>query len=253
MALTHCPDGSYVVDRDKFESALEGSTSLFLLCNPHNPVGRVFQREELEWMAEACLRKGVVICSDEIHGDLIFQGHRHTPLASLDPEIAANTITLIAPSKTYNLAGLQCSIAIIPNSELRQKFQAAGKGLVPWVNAMGLTATLAAYQEGQDWLDQLLVYLEANRDYVWGFLSTQMPSLHMAKPEGTYLAWIDCREAGIPGNPQQFFLKTGRVALNDGTTFGRDGEGFVRLNFGCPRPILEEALQRMKLALDSLS
>lgn len=250
MELDRSPDGAYGFELDAFESALTGQTRLFLLCNPHNPVGRVFRQDELEVMAEACLRRGVLICSDEIHCDLVYPGHRHIPIASLSPEVAQNTITLIAPSKTFNLAGLQCSAAIIPNPDLRKRFLQAAKGLVPWVNLMGLVAAQAAYQEGQDWLDQLLVYLEANRDYLFDTVQSQIPELKLAKPEGTYLAWLDCQESGIPGNPYKFFLEKGKVALNDGGTFGRGGEGFVRLNFGCPRSVLAESLQRIKNALD---
>jgi len=249
MQLTQCPDGTYSIDWPAFEAAITDQTRLFILCNPHNPVGRVFRKDELEYMAEICLRHGVVICSDEIHGDLIFRGQRHLPLASLDPVIAQNTITLIAPSKTYNLAGLACSIAVIQNAELRQTYLHSGKGLVGWVNLMGMVAAQAAYQEGQDWLDQLLVYLEANRDYMIKVVQEEIPELRMGSPEGTYLAWLDCRQAGINGNPYEFFLHKARVALNDGGTFGWGGTGFVRLNFGCPRPMLAEALNRMKEAL----
>jgi cysteine-S-conjugate beta-lyase len=249
MELTQCPDGPYSIDWRAFEAAITDQTRLFILCNPHNPVGRVFRQDELEYMAEICLRQGVVICSDEIHSDLIFSGSHHLPLASLDPLIAQNTITLIAPSKTYNLAGLACSIAIIQNAELRQNYMHSGKGLVSWVNLMGIVAAQAAYHEGQDWLDQLLVYLEANRDYLVRFVQEQLPGMCMGCPEGTYLAWLDCRGAGIQGNPAEFFLQKGRVALNDGATFGQGGAGFVRLNFGCPRPMLTEALERMREAI----
>ena len=162
MELTHLPDGSYSVDWDLFEKGMDHQTKLFILCNPHNPVGKVFNAQELERTAEICLRKEVLICSDEIHCDLIYRGNADTPIASLDPEIARHAITLMAPSKTFNLAGLQCSFAIIQNHELRDRFIKARKGLVPWVNLMGLQAGLAAYQEGGDWLNQLLTYLEQN-------------------------------------------------------------------------------------------
>jgi cystathionine beta-lyase len=251
MELTLCTDGSYEIDFEAFEAGITDDTRLFILCNPHNPVGRVFSKDELERMAEICLRHGVTICSDEIHGDLVFSGHRHIPLASLDPEIAAHTITLMAPSKTFNLAGLECSFAVIENPELREKYLGATQGLVGWVNLMGQTAALAAYREGAEWLDQLLVYLEANRDYLYETVNTQLPGISMAKPEGTYLAWLNCREAGIEGSPQVFFQEQARVALNDGPPFGQGGEGFVRLNFGCPRPLLTEGLDRMKTALNS--
>lgn len=249
MELTRLPDGSYIVDWDKFESAVSSNTRLFVLCNPHNPVGRVFRRDELERFAEICLRYQVVICADEIHSDLVYSGHHHIPIAALDPEIAAQTVTLIAPSKTFNLAGLQFSIAIIQNAELRKQFLAARKGIVPWVNLMGLVAAQAAYCSGQEWLDQLLIYLEGNRDFLQKFILQELPSIRIGPVEGTYLAWLDCREAGIEGSPYQFFLDQARVAFNDGATFGNGGEGFIRVNFGCSRGLLEETLERMKQAL----
>ena len=248
--LTRLEDGSYAIDWDSFESAFTEKTGLFILCNPHNPTGRVFRREELERMAEICLSRGVLLCSDEIHADLVYPGQAHLPIASLDPEIARHTITLMAPSKTFNLAGLQCSFAVIPNQSLRRRFIASGMGLVSWVNLLGRAAALAAYREGRDWLDQLLVYLQDNRDFLYETVRAEMPQLSLAKPEGTYLAWLDCRQAGITGNPYEFFLEKARLALGDGKNFGPGGEGFVRLNFGCPRSILEEALTRMKRALN---
>jgi cystathionine beta-lyase len=245
----HCEnDGSYSIDWNSFRSGVARNASLFLLCNPHNPIGRVFRRHELERMAEICLAADVTICADEIHSDLLFEGHEHIPIASLDPEIARHTITLIAPSKTFNLAGLQCAFAIIPSSELRHQFRSARKGLVPWVNAMGLIGAEAAYRDGQPWLDQLLPYLQANRDFVWDFVKWELPGVSTTKPDGTYLAWLDCRELKLE-NPYEFFLKHARVALNDGRIFGTGGTGFVRLNFGCPLSILEEALNRMKSSL----
>jgi cystathionine beta-lyase len=234
-------DGSYTIDFDAFESAITDRTRVFLLCSPHNPIGRVWRRDELERMADICLRHNLVICSDEIHCDLTFGGYRHIPTASLAPEIAERTITLIAASKTFNIAGLGCALAIIPNPELRKQYTAAHAGLVPHVDLMGYTATLAAYRDGQEWLDELLPYLEGNRDVLLNYVETQLPGLFMGKPEGTYLAWLDCREAGIPGKPCEFFLQNAKVALNDGEAFGRGGEGFVRLNFGCPRSTLVEA------------
>jgi len=252
MELTRQPDGYYTIDFDLFEKTITGRTRIFVLCNPHNPVGRAFQRQELERMAEICLRHNVVICSDEIHCDLLFRGVQHIPIASLDAEIANHTITLIAPSKTFNIAGLQCSVAIIQNADLRKKFKAARVDLVNEVNILGLVAALAAYREGQEWLDELLVYLEANRDLLVQYVSEQMPGIRMGKPEATYLAWLDCRQAGIPGNPHKFFLEQAKVAVNDGVTFGRGGEGFIRLNFGCPRSTLLEALDKMRAALAPL-
>jgi len=240
----------YERDLEAFESAITGRTSLFILCNPHNPTGRVFERTELERVAEICLRHDVVICSDEIHCDFIYHGQRHAPIAALSPEIAAQTITLLAPSKTFNIAGLGCSVAVVQNADLRTEFKRAGEGIVPHVNVLGYAAALAAYRDGGAWLDDLLVYLEANRDYVLEYVSAKMPGVECKKPEGTYLAWLDCRDAGLAGNPHQFFLEQARVALNDGADFGVEGEGFARLNFGCPRAILTQALDQMCAALE---
>ena len=249
MELTRKDDGSYEIDFDAFEAAITDRTRVFLLCSPHNPVGRVFRQDELERMAEVCLRHDVVICSDEIHCDLVFQGYAHLPIASLAPEIADRTITLIAPSKTYNIAGLHFSVAIIQNAELREKYQAASAGLVGRPGILSAVAALAAYRDGQPWLDEVLRYLEVNADYVTEYVNSQLPGVKMWRPEGTYLGWLDCREAGIEGPPHQFFLQQARVALNEGASFGRGGEGFARLNFGCPRPTLYEALERMRGAL----
>lgn len=245
-------DGSYEIDWDSFSSAITKETRVFLLCNPHNPVGRVFTRLELERMAQICVERGVVICSDEIHCDLVYRGHPHTPIASISPEIAQNTITLMSPSKTYNLSGLQCAFAVIQNPELRKRFQKAGEGLVGWVNLMGLVAAQAAFGDGPDWLSQLLAYLESNRDYAYDYVRRELGPITMSKPEGTYLAWLDCRQTDIPGDPYHFFLEQARVGLNDGKPFGIGGDGFLRFNFGCPRGMLSEALERMKNALRDL-
>lgn len=252
MQLTRRSDGRYEIDFDLFQETITDRTRVFILCNPHNPVGRVFRREELERMAELCLRHDILICSDEIHGDLVFDDNQHLPIASLAPEIADKSVTLMAPSKTYNIAGLHCSVAIVRNRALRDKLEIAHKGLVSGVNILGYAAALAAYRDGQPWLDKVLRYLQANRDFLLQCVTTELPGITMSAPEGTYLAWLGCHDAGIPGNPHQFFLDQARVALNDGAVFGQGGEGFVRLNFGCPRSMLIEALDRMKAALDAL-
>lgn len=243
------PGGRYTVDWNAFEAAITEQTRMFLLCNPHNPVGRVFSREELQHMADICLRHNLLICSDEIHSDLVFDGHAHVPVASLSPEIARRTITLMAPSKTFNIAGLSCSFAIIQDPELRSQFVKGQQGLVHGVNLLGLVAAHAAYAGGQEWLDQLLEYLKGNRDLLTRFVREEMPGVSVFSAEGTYLAWLDCREAGLTQHAGETFLKKARVGLNDGEAFGAGGEGFVRLNFGCPRPMLLEALERMKRAL----
>jgi cystathionine beta-lyase len=259
MELTLRPDGRYEINFDLFEETITDRTRIFILCSPHNPVGRVFRREELEQMAEICLRHNIVICSDEIHCDLVFQGSNHLPTATLAPEIANQTITLMAPSKTFNLPGLKCSVAIVQNAELRKKLESTHANLIQHsvfglgVNVMGYVAALAAYRDGQPWLDELLQYLEANVDFLLQYVEAHLPGISMSRPEATYLAWLSCHEAGIPGNPQEFFLEEARVALNDGAIFGQGGEGFVRLNFGCPRSILIEALDRMRESLLTLS
>jgi cystathionine beta-lyase len=251
VELARQPDGRYEVDWDAFEAAVRPDSRVFLLCNPHNPVGRAFRRDELSRMAQVCLRRGLVICADEVHCDVVFSGAQHTPIASLDPEIADRTVTLMAPSKGFNLAGLKCSVAIIPSAELRRRFVAAQVDLVRAVNILGYVALVAAYRDGQPWLEQLLRYLEANRDWLVEYVRDRLPGVAMAPPEATYLAWLDCAAARLPGDdPYTFFLERAKVALGDGATFGRGGAGFVRLNFGCPRSILIDAVERMRRALD---
>ncbi len=256
MTLRHAGNQEiihYEVDFDALEAAIEPNTRLFSLCNPHNPVGRAYTRRELEQLAEICTRHDLVICSDEIHCELLLGSTRHVPIASLSPELAARTITLIAPSKTYNLPGLGCSMAIVPNVDLRRRMSAAAAGIVPHVNVLGYVAALAAYAECEDWLMALRRYLTANRDFVVDYVNKNLPQLHVTRPEATYLAWLDCRNAGIPGNPATFFLEQAKVALNDGKFFGEAGEGFVRLNFGCPRPLLLQGLEQISAALQTVT
>lgn len=243
---------TYEIDFDAFESAITPRTKMYVLCNPHNPVGRVFRSDELERLADICLRHNILICSDEIHCDLVFQGYKHVPLATLDDEVADRTITFMSPSKTYNLAGLKCSFAIIKNPALRELWERGSSGLIPHVNIMGLTAALAGFRDGQEWLEQCLSYLQGNRDFLADYVAEKLPSLSMTRMEGTYLAWLDCRKSGIAVNPYRYFLREAKVALNDGADCGKGGEGFVRLNFACPRKVLAEALDRMATALEKL-
>lgn len=250
--LVRQPDGTYSIDFDAFERAIEADTRVFIMSNPHNPVGRVFRKDELEKLAEICLRHQVIVCADEIHSDLVYSGHVHIPIASLSKEISRNTVTLIAPSKTFNIAGLECSVIICTDPGKREILEKARRGLLGHVNVMGLTAGLAAYRESQAWLDELLITLEGNRDFLVEFIQKRMPGIKLGKPEGTYLAWLDCRGLNLPQDPYHFFLEKARVAMNDGAEFGKAGEGFLRLNFGCPRAMLEEALHRMENALQSV-
>ena len=250
QVLTRQADGRYVVDLDAFAAAITPSTKAFMLCNPHNPVGRVYTRVELEAMAATCLERNLVIVADEIHCDLLLDGRQHVPMASLSPEIEARTITFMAPSKTFNLPGLKCAVAIVPNAALRERLTTAMGDLMSKPNVLGHTAAVAAYREGDAWLEALLRYLTANRDFLADYVRTKLPGVAISPVEGTYLAWLDCRAARIPGgDPFTFFLERAKVALNDGRLFGPGAEGFVRLNFGCPRALLAEGLERMRSAL----
>lgn len=241
---------SFEIDFDEFERSISSRTRLFLLCNPHNPVGRVFTEAELSRLADICLRHGIVICSDEIHCDLVYAGHHHIPIAALGPDVASRTITLMSPSKTFNIAGLGCAFAVIKDPGIRNGWTKWSQGLVPHVNVMGNVAAVAAYKHGQEWLDQVLAYLTANRDFLMKYVEEKLHPLRTSRMEATYLAWLDCRNANIPGSPSEFFLREARVGLNDGAEFGAAGKGFVRLNFACPRKTLTEALDRMRDALE---
>ena len=243
---------TYEIDFDAFEKAITDRTRIYVLCNPHNPVGRVFRKDELERLADICVRRNVLICADEIHCDLLYPDHHHIPIATLGDEVADRTITFMSPSKTFNLAGLKCSFAIIKNRALRKTWVRGSEGLIPHVNIMGLAAALAAFRDGQDWLDQCLAYLTGNRDLLVDYVREKLPSITMTRMEATYLAWLDCTRSVIPGNPFRFFLKESKVALNDGAEYGKGGEGFARLNFACPRKMLVDALERMAGALERL-
>ena len=243
---------TYEIDFDTFEKTITSRTRIYVLCNPHNPVGRVFRTDELERLADICIRNNILICADEIHCDLLYPGYQHIPIATLGNEVAERTITFMSPSKTFNLAGLKCSFAIISNPLLREAWVRGSEGLIPHVNIMGLTAALAGFKDGQDWLDQCLSYLRSNRDFLVEYVREKLPSISMTRMEGTYLAWLDCTKSGIRGNPFYFFLREGKVALNDGAECGKGGEGFVRLNFACPRKTLVDALERMTGALERL-
>ncbi|MCX7975562.1 MAG: PatB family C-S lyase [Bellilinea sp.] len=248
--LTPGDANHYEVDFDSFSNSLDQNAGMFLLCNPHNPVGRVFTRKELEQMAEQCLRRGVLICSDEIHCDLVYEGYHHVPLASLDAEIASKTVTLMAPSKTFNIPGLEFSFAVVSDPQMRQKINQARRGLVGGVNLMGMVAARAAYQQGECWLEQLLAYLKTNRDWLYQTVRECLPEVKMPLPEGTYLAWLDFRQTEVGNDPFSFFLKEAKVGLNDGRAFGNGGEGHVRLNFGCPLRLLQEGVNRMIAAFE---
>ncbi|ABA90266.1 pyridoxal-5'-phosphate-dependent enzyme [Syntrophotalea carbinolica DSM 2380] len=235
----------WLIDFDAMEKAVTPAARLLLLCSPQNPTGRVFTRKELEQLADFCQRHNLVLCSDEIHCDLVLEpGIEHIPTASLDADVAARTITLMAPSKTFNLPGLNCAFAIIPDAGLRGRFQRAMAGIVPYVNLFGYVGALAAYRDSGDWHAALLDYLRDNRNLVLDAVAA-MPGLQVTRGEATYLTWIDARSTGLE-DPAGFFEQAG-VGLSDGREFG--APGFVRLNFGCPRVVLQQALERMRKAL----
>lgn len=252
----------YEIDFEVFENAINERTKVFLLCSPHNPVGRVWRKDELTRMAEICLEHDMVICSDEIHCDLLSEGHPHIPIAALSPEIAKRTVTVMAPSKTFNLPSLGFAFAIIQDEELRKQYEAAA-AILPHVGVMGYTGALAAYRDGQPWLDAVLAYLQDNRDFTTQFVEAHMPGVAITHPEGTYLSWLDCSDytgSKNGGNEDEedplsnwidgFFLKNARVALNAGKMFGENGDGFVRLNYACPRTTLVEGLQRIRATIE---
>lgn len=247
LAPPQTPDGDWRLDLDALEAAITPETRLLLWCQPHNPTGRVWRDDELSGLAELVVRHNLYVVSDELHCDLLLdQGARHRPLAAAYPELLARTVTLWAPSKTFNLAGLSTVCAVIADPALRQRFQAATKGLMPECNVLGLVAAEAAYGAGDLWRQALLETLRGHRQRLVERVA-QWPGVSMSAPESTYLAWLDMRDAGLGDTPQQALLKQAGVALSDGADFGHPG--FVRLNFGTTASQLEAALERMDTLL----
>lgn len=240
-------DGTYLTPLDVLRDSLNGGGAL-LLSNPHNPLGKVFDREELQAVADICVAQDAWIISDEIHAELCFDGRVHVPTASLSPTIAQRTITLMSASKAYNIAGLKTSFMIIQDAALRERVNHARCGMVDSVNPLGMEATRVAYSEGAPWLTELKTYLQANRDWLVDAVRSRLPGVTINVPQGTYLAWLDCSALDLD-NPQQFFLEHGKVGLSAGLDFGDQHHQFVRLNFGCPRSLLEEGIARMERAL----
>ncbi len=241
-------DGRYRMDFDDLEEkASDPRVKLAILCSPHNPIGRVWTADELTRFGEICLKNGVLVVSDEIHGDLVYRGNKFVPLASLDEALAQNAITCTAPSKTFNLAGLHTSNIIISNPELRSRFEKTlqSTGLFG-MNAFGAVAVEAAYNHGEEWLAQALDYLDGNLAYLEDYVSRRIPQITVIRPEGTYLVWMDCRRLGLDKDGlKRLMLKEARVYLDEGFLFGPEGEGFERINIACPRSILVEALERI--------
>lgn len=241
-----CEDGHYRMDLEHLKSRMDSRTKALLFCSPHNPVGRVWRREELEALEQATADANLPIISDEIHCDLVLKPHRHTTLATLSPGLEARTITLISGSKTFNIAGLSTSVAIIPDRRLRDNFKAArGHGGVG--NLFGLAALEAAYSQGDAYLEQLLAYLGENTTLFCREITAHLPGIRVIEPEGTYLVWVDFSALGLSSEELKAFLVDDcRLALNDGRMFGREAKGYYRFNLGCPRAIVTEALDRLK-------
>jgi cystathionine beta-lyase len=244
----NAPAHRWEIDWDALESAVTPRTKVFILCNPHNPVARVWRRDELVRLGEFCVRHNLVLCSDEIHCDLILDDLPHVPMALLGDEIARRTITLMAPSKTYNIPGLGTSLAIIPDAALRARFVRATAGIVAEVNALGYTACEAAYRDSEPWRQELLATLRGHRDLILDFVARELPGVIVEAPiEATYLAWLNVAALKL-ADPIAHFESHG-VGLSDGAFFGVPRGTHVRLNFGCTRATLTEALQRMQRAL----
>lgn len=241
----------YEIDWDLFRRQAK-KAGMFLLCNPHNPLGIIFSRSDLRRMAEICLENKVLMISDEIHSELLLDDRKFTPLAKLASEIAQNSITLIAPSKTFNMPGLFCGFAIIPNKELRDKYANVVGHLRVHVASLGMRAAQAAFSgQCDDWLKELRDYLTCNRDFLVDYITKNMPGVRTTSPQATYLAWLDFTEFEFETSAYQFFFEKAKVALSDGAIFGENGKGRVRLNFGTSRKILKQGLDRMSQALHS--
>jgi cystathionine beta-lyase len=255
-------DGRYEMDYEDLENQFHPRAGMFaapsrvkaiILCNPHNPVGRIWSREELTRMGEIVIRHGAIVISDEIHCEIIFKGYQHTVFASISEELAQNCIVCMAPSKTFNLAGLEASSIIIPNQKLRDSFRDAMTCMSPCPNLFGLAAMEAAYRYGDEWLGQLLDYLQGNLDITIACFEERIPRVKVIRPQGTYLLWLDCRALGLDDMALRSFMREkARVGFDDGFLFGAGGSGFQRMNIACPRAILEEALRRIEVAVNSL-
>jgi cystathionine beta-lyase len=248
----HLENGQYVMDLEALEKqARDPKAKLIILCNPHNPIGRVWAKEELKRLGDICIDNDILVVADEIHSDFIYRGFQHTVFSMISDDFSENSIICTAPSKTFNLAGLQVSNIVIPNKRIKQDFVQTLEGTgINLSNTFGIAAATAAYEEGEEWLTQLLVYLEGNIDFLERFILEKMPEVKFFRPQGTYLGWFDFRS--IEQDPKQLedlMRKKANVLLDEGYIFGKGGEGFERINFACPRSILDEAMNRIYKAI----
>lgn len=243
-------DGRYHMDLAHFESQLDGTVKMLLLCNPHNPGGTVWTQGELKQLGEICVEHGIIVVADEIHADLVLKGNSYTPFASISEEIALQTVTCLAPTKTFNIAGLQASVMVTPNQIMREKLQFFMKRQGHFtLNIFGISAMEAAYRHGGQWLEEVMEYIEENMDIAVSFIQNEIPEVIAFKPEGTYLLWIDCRKLGLEDEElTRRLLHKGKLALDSGKKFGKEADGFVRMNVACTRATLQEGLERLKMA-----
>ncbi len=240
----------FVIDMDALEASIDDGTRVLLVCNPHNPTGRVFQREELEALADVALRHDLVVVADEIFADVVFEGHEYIPFASLSPEIAARTVTFHSATKAFNLGGIRVAVAVFGSDELHDRFKTIPRRMLGGHNCLGITLTRIAWQQCEDWLAGVIPYLEGNRDFVTEFLARRMPAVGYVPPDATFFAWMDCRELDLPGGPYEYFLEHAKVGLSDGVPFGEVGKGHVRLNFATPRKLLEQILEQLATSIE---
>lgn len=246
-------DGSFYMNYDDIEMKAKQGAKCIILCSPHNPIGRVWSYDELKKLGEICLKYGMMIISDEIHSDLILWGNKHLPISTISEEIKRITITCFSASKTFNLAGLQSSIVVFPDESTKEKFdQSLAKLHVDCNNCISLAGTRAAFEFGEEWLEQLIEYIEGNVTLVIEYFNKYIPIILPFKPEGTYLIWLDCRKMGLnSGQLSEFMVNKAGIALSEGSYFGNNGEGFMRMNVACPRPTLQKALDQLRVAFES--
>lgn len=244
-------NGRYYMDLQDFEAKLDGDVKLLLLCNPHNPGGTVWTREELEQLGKICLKHNVIIVSDDIHADLVFENHTYNAIASISDDISKQTVTCIAPTKTFNIAGLQAAAMVTSNDFFREKLELFMKKQGHFLlNMLGVSAMEAAYRHGKPWLEEVLDHIEDNMEYAVEYIQKEIPGVDASKPEGTYLLWIDCRKLGLGEEElKRLLLHKGKLALESGSKFGKEGNGFVRMNVACTKTTLQEGLLRLKTAL----
>lgn len=247
-------NGYYTIDFEDFERKITKKTKAMILCNPHNPVGRVWSREELEKIADICIRHNLYIISDDIHSELVTKEHPHTFMCTISEEVREKCITFTSPSKAFNLASVHVANCFISNPELRERFQnISEKSHATENNAFAEAALRGAYEESADWLDELNAYIEENFDYIVNYIRKEIPQITVYKPEGTYLLWLDCRRLGLSDDKiHDFLLEECRLAVNDGTFFGKEGKGFVRMNAACPRKLIQDVLELLREKLCTL-